>query len=154
MRGKSHGRTSLPSAALPASGSRGRPISRTSQPGGSPALIFFKIRPTRAKSICSHGLVARFSHAMAHSTVAIPIGGYRCEPHRHLPLQKMSIKRGASIAISLVPAVLCWCERSGAIRRSSFARSTRRCSCPRRLARPRCLPPSPCRSRVRCPHRS
>src|SRR5438270_1960225 len=94
MRGKSHGRTSLPSAALPASGSRGRPISRTSQPGGSPALIFFKIRPTRAKSICSHGLVARFSHTMAHSTVAIPIGGHRCEPHRHLPLQKMSIKRG------------------------------------------------------------
>ena len=40
MRGKSHGQASLPSAALPASGSRGSiDVSRrSSQPGGSPAL--------------------------------------------------------------------------------------------------------------------
>jgi hypothetical protein len=41
MRGKSHGQASLPSAALPASGSRGsiNLSRRSSQPGGSPALI-------------------------------------------------------------------------------------------------------------------
>src|SRR5438445_12628419 len=40
MRAKSHGQASLPSAALPASGSRGSigVLRRSSQPGGSPAL--------------------------------------------------------------------------------------------------------------------
>jgi len=59
-----------------------------------------------------------------------------------------------SIIISLLPPVLCWCERSGAIRHSSFARSTRRCRSLRRLCLPRWLPPSPGRSRVPCLHRS
>ena len=47
--------TSLPSAELPASGSRGS--SKTSQPYGSPALCF-RVRPARAKSIIGGAAVS------------------------------------------------------------------------------------------------
>jgi hypothetical protein len=73
-----------------------------------------------------------------------------------LPEFNVAQRRGysGSTIISLLPLVLCWCERSGAIRHSSFARSIRRCRSLRRLCLPRWLPPSPGRSRVPCLHRS
>jgi hypothetical protein len=136
---KSHAReiawpTSLPSAALPASGSRGsidvlapiisaRRLPRT----------YFSVR-IRRRDKSARGLALR--------PTVIDRRYRRCRSNE------------ASIATSLLPAVLCWYERSGAIRRSSFATATQRCNCPRRLARPRCLPPLPCRSRAQCPHQS
>jgi hypothetical protein len=73
-----------------------------------------------------------------------------------LPEFNVAQRRGysGSTIISLLPLVLCWCEKSGAIRHSSFARSIRRCRSLRRLCLPRWLPPSPGRSRVPCLHRS
>ena len=66
MRGKSHGQASLPSAELPASGSRGSIglLRRSSQPGGSPALSFLvRIRLGFTKStVAAVCFVVRMRH--------------------------------------------------------------------------------------------
>src|SRR5260370_28245858 len=90
---------SLPSAALPASGSRGRPISRTSQPSGSPALFSWVRIRRRDKSARGLALGPQWTQRTQlnanHIAVASVVGSLCEKIDGHgPPLQKMSIKRG------------------------------------------------------------
>ncbi len=129
-------------------------ITPDSQPSGSPA-VFLSQNKTRMKDV-KGGSAAPSDDAKilaASGCVNLTSSKGLLDPPREFNVAQ---RRGysGSIIISLLPPVLCWCERSGAIRHSSFARSTRRCRSLRRLCLPRWLPPSPGRSRVPCLHRS
>jgi hypothetical protein len=124
-----------------------------SQPGGSPALTFEN--KTRAQQVNKlRGYRLAFIVGRLCQT---PTKWRLVQTPYKLPTIFAIQSSGSNVSVDyalLLPPVLRWCERSGAIRRPSFARPTPRCRCPRRLCRPRCLPPSRGRSRVPCPHRS
>ena len=154
MRGESHGPASLPSAALPASGSRGLQHHTGLSAIAAPPHLFLVQNKTRKKDV-KGGSAAPSDDVKILATFGCvnltSSKGLLDPPPEFNVVQRRGYS--GSIIISLLPPVLCWCERSGAIRHSSFARSTRRCRSLRRLCLPRWLPPAPGRSRVPCLHR-
>ncbi len=129
---------SLPTAALPASGLRGRPISRTSQPV-APPLYSYQNR-TRASEVnaatnCRPRATTcrRASSALRRSeraaTLGLPGG---TNPRTSPPLSR-------------------WYGKWPAILPSRFSRRSRRCKRRRRLSHRTCPRPLLCRSTSSCP---